>query len=846
MRRFLLLSVLFVAATLLACDEDPIAPPTTGSLTLKFVRADEATGPLALQQVASVELLDQTSVSTDAGQTDKTPLPKTGAADVTPRIATFVPDPVFVEGNTPTNSAAAAGEPQQGPASDAGARAPGAANAIDAARIRIVGQTPRVLENQTPGSDITVEGLEPGPYTVIFEGLVGGEVDYYGTASVTVVAGDNRTATLNYGSFRPTMNAFTSPTTDMTFLVSFQQAFGAEDYFVEIDTDPAFSAPFFDTVIAERSIAIWVADAGTYYARATAINTTAGYGRPGDAEAIVVQRDQDASGDDRVGAALLGFSPDLTLDELNIAPPGDEDWFAVDACLGDVLTIETTAQRLDPQSVLDTYIDLFNETQPDSIAFNDDTYGVDSYLEATLPSGGRYYVRVRGPWVNGPTGHYDLTISVTQGPVNDGTQCGIPEGVTNLWSGGGDGTSWSAPANWLTGVPTATDTVAIPATASPILSENVTVAGLIIAPGGHVDTDIYSLTVSGDLAAGNSITGNGQVILTGTGVTLSGGLPNLYVLGDVSLAGQTYATGTVQIDGTLRMNGHQMAVGGWFGTFNNTGVLEMKSDADTLAVAGEVTFAGGSTDGMLTAGRLILAGGITAQTVSPTFSSGGTHQVVMAGAADRTITDVAALSHFNHLTLHTTGTVTIAGALQEAHVAGTLISDASVTPTVTGGGLLVLGVAVQNMVFDNAPFTIFEGPPITTFDGIVFTNFPASVPQLIVTRAGGEFTFNNLRFSQANGASDIYVSATDTDNADGDQLTLNLAAASPSDGTPGITNTTDAIVNWVAAQAGDPAQVSFSVQPSSVAAGTAISPAIEVTIQDAQTITVDTSTANVT
>ncbi len=845
MRRFLLLSALFVAATLIACDEDPIAPPTTGSITLKFVRSDSATNPPALQQSISAELANQETATMDARLHEKTPFSGGDAADVLPRIAAFEPSPQPDADGSTVSSATVAGEGATASASDGILGAPAAPSAIDAARIRIVGPTPRVLENQSPGSTVTVDGLSPGSYTVIFEGLVGGEVDYYGTASVTVEVGENRTATLNYGSFRPTMNAFSTPTTDMTFLVSYGAAFAADSYLVEIDVDPSFPAPIFDTVITETSIAIWVSDAGTYYARATAINQTAGFGRPGDAEAIEIRLDQDASGDDRAGAAPLGFSPDLTLSELNIAPPGDEDWFAVDACLGDVLTIETTAERLDPQSVLDTYIDVFNASQPDSFAFNDDTDGLDSYLEATIPAGGRYFIRVSGPWTTGPTGHYDLSVSVAPGPVNDGTQCGIPPGVTNGWTGDGDGVSWSSPDNWLTGeAPTTTDTVAIPATAAPELSEDVTIAGLVVATGGHVETNGYNLTLTGDLAAGFSITGDGTVILTGTDVSLSGGLPNLVVSGTVSLSGQTYAAGNVEVEGTLRLNGHGMAVGGTFSTINGTGVLEMTSANDSLGVAGAVAFNGGSTDGFLTAGKILLAGDISAQPIASTFAPSGTHRVVMLGLANRTIADVTGLSYFNHLVLQTPGTVTIGGVAQLVSVNGQLLSDASVMPIVTGGGIGAQGVTVQNMVLDNAPLTILEGA-IFALDGVVFQSFPASTPQLTINRPSGNHTFNNLQFSQANGVTDIYVSAADSDAGDGETLTITLAGSTPLDGSAN-TVATDAVVNWTAAVVGDPAQVGFLVQPTNAEAGTVISPAIQVAVQDAATNTVTSFTGDVT
>ena len=256
MRRFLLLSVLFVAAMLIACDEDPIAPPTTGGISLKFVRSDDAMSTPALQQATAAEPTGQVTTNSDAPLANKTPLHGSGSVDLLPRIGAFGPDHQQADGGSSNESAAAAAEPQQAPASEAGARAPGSSSAIEEATIRIVGRTPSVHEHQAPGSTFRVVGLEPGPYTVIFEGLVGGQIDYYGTANVTVQVGDPTTATLNYGSFRPTMTPFSSPTTNMTFPVSFTQAFAAESYLFELDTDPNFSAPIFETVMTETSISI--------------------------------------------------------------------------------------------------------------------------------------------------------------------------------------------------------------------------------------------------------------------------------------------------------------------------------------------------------------------------------------------------------------------------------------------------------------------------------------------------------------------------------------------------------------------------------------------------------------
>jgi len=71
MRRFLLLTVLFVAATVIACDEDPVAPiPTTGSISLEIVIGTQEAQSPALQTVAATDASEAAQVSAE---------PRTGA-----------------------------------------------------------------------------------------------------------------------------------------------------------------------------------------------------------------------------------------------------------------------------------------------------------------------------------------------------------------------------------------------------------------------------------------------------------------------------------------------------------------------------------------------------------------------------------------------------------------------------------------------------------------------------------------------------------------------------------------------------------------------------------------------
>lgn len=137
------------------------------------------------------------------------------------------------------------------------------------------------------------------------------------------------------------------------------------------------------------------------------------------------------------------------------------------------------------------------------------------------------------------------------------------------WVGGAapDQTSWSNPANWVpVKIPSAVDTVVIAAMPNqPSLTANAVADRLTVQPGATINTNGFTLLVGGDLDAGASITGGGLVVLTGVGRTLRGTVPNLQVIGKISLAGGTTATGNVVIASSgaeLRFNGQAMTVAG--------------------------------------------------------------------------------------------------------------------------------------------------------------------------------------------------------------------------------------------------------------------------------------------
>jgi Tol biopolymer transport system component len=314
---------------------------------------------------------------------------------------------------------------------------------LDAARVRVIGpsgpSSRERVRNLSPGPTgafvDTIVGLEPGTYQVVVEGLVGGEVDFFGVNnSVGVTAGQNRTATITFNSFRPQFDALPSPTTDMVFLATYAAVPGADTYEAQLAADPGFAnvlGSVADVVDTEVLISLFDLGlgAGVYYVRARAFNSfVPNGGRWGDPAPFEVVTDIAASGDDASTAPFLGFGSTANgiYGNLNILPETDEDWFAFSGCLDDSVTIATVAQRLDPPSSVDTFLDLFDGPGTTLVAFNDDLNGsLDSRLGLRLPADDTYNIRITS-FINESAGHYLLDLEVVPGPNNTGASCGTP------------------------------------------------------------------------------------------------------------------------------------------------------------------------------------------------------------------------------------------------------------------------------------------------------------------------------------------------------------------------------------------------------------------------------------
>jgi hypothetical protein len=269
-----------------------------------------------------------------------------------------------------------------------------------------------------------------GSYTLVVEGFLSGEVDHFAiTTGVQVRSGQETTATVTFNSFRPVLNSVTTPTTAIPFVFSWPAVQNADAYIVELDDDVNFTAPLIASAQITGTAAVAsVVQAGTYYVRARAVNSTYVAGGGGASASASVDVIEDVvSGPDPSSPAYQGFMDGqgpYTVSDLNILPVDDEDWFSADVCELDTLVVETFAQRLAEPSPLDTYLEVWDPTATTIIAENDDidAANLDSYVEVEVGSDGEYLITVFSA-TSSSAGSYELSIDVKRGPNNDGSRC---------------------------------------------------------------------------------------------------------------------------------------------------------------------------------------------------------------------------------------------------------------------------------------------------------------------------------------------------------------------------------------------------------------------------------------
>ena len=233
-----------------------------------------------------------------------------------------------------------------------------------------------------------------------------------------------------------------------------------------------------------------------------------------------------------------------------------------------------------------------------------------SISEGTLPPG-LSIDPLTGTISGTPTtpGNYVFTVQSVDASGNIDTQTlsiaidpPLPAGFSRLWNGAD--ANWSNPINWSPrGVPTAVDSVFISAAAliMPRLTSNITLVDLVVEPGATLDTSGFTVTLTGNVDAGNTIIGTGTVILTGAGVTARGTFPNLTIAGDVTVVGPLSVIGRLSLSSGARLdlNGIAVAATGQLVTSTPTGLAPVIAGAGTSLTVGGVNVNGLTLDRVL-------------------------------------------------------------------------------------------------------------------------------------------------------------------------------------------------------------------------------------------------------
>lgn len=354
---------------------------------------------------------------------------------VTDQPATPVSSPAPSAQPAPDNLKPPAGKPgmqardglDSATAADRIARSPAAATTFTRVHVRVSGPTNTSMDlvhnTTTDRWEGVISGLEEGAYAVVVEGLVDEEVDYLGSASgVQVHPSDTATATVNFNSFRPTLDDPVSPTRIFSIPVSFGQVNGASGYWVHWAPNQDFTGA--DSVsVSSNGTTILVGSTGTYWIRVRASSSvTSQPGRPSDPRSVDVAAD--TVGGSNPGSAF-GLAGDLTLDSLNIDASFPEDWFALSVCQADTVSVETIAARAPVSSGLDPFLVLLDAAGDTVQADANGAGGIDARIDTfAIPSDGVYHIGVSAE--GGTSGDYRLTVDTATGPnhnPNDPSQC---------------------------------------------------------------------------------------------------------------------------------------------------------------------------------------------------------------------------------------------------------------------------------------------------------------------------------------------------------------------------------------------------------------------------------------
>lgn len=511
---------------------------------------------------------------------------------------------------------------------------------------------------------------------------------------------------------------------------------------------------------------------------------------------------------------LVITSPGLTSGTINGFPVGNGPLAALVVVSGDAQTGAPSAALAQP--VVVRAQDAFGNGVSATVNFAV-TGGGGSVAPASAATDANSQAQTT--WTLGATlGAQTVRASVNGAPTIfvDVTATAAPAGAgLRTWTGG-TSTAWTDPANWQGGlVPTSLDTVLVTAAATfdPVLADNTVISGLTIEDGASVSVGDFILSVVGSLVAPTTpsilLGPDGGLGLQGTTGTVQGALPTTIVTGSYTMNGAVTVDGDLSIgSGSLVVSAYPLTVSGALIT-GGTGAFGMTGPVD-VTVGGDAIFTGGSTAGLLTAGRLFIGGSFTQGGGAPNaFSASPGHETWFSSATPQDIQFVnpgfgVEFSHFGTLYSGQPSGSQL-NLLSEVFVEGALETGVAVNRKVfagAGGRLVSRGadIDVNGIEFSNVRWELADGAAVTNIQNVLFSGMDPIVTQFRVVRGGGAFTIAGITFATTP-TTGRYLELEDAVTTDGNVLTVTVSGASPAQYEPGTVTLIGGaqLVGWSAA-----------------------------------------------
>lgn len=265
--------------------------------------------------------------------------------------------------------------------------------------------------------------VAPGTYTIMVQGLVGGELDHLGIAREVRFAGAG-TASVPFASFVPAVAPVLSPTTGTAVALAFPAIPAADGFEIEFARTPTFQNPAVQTAAAP--VVLQLPDTGTFHFRVRAVSGLAGSGAASAPGTVRVLTDSIPVGDQPAAARPLGFGVDAngTYGGLNVLPAGDADWFAVGVCRDDLVSIRVAARAGGTPSALRPALEV-RDGRGATISLQNGATGGTAAADVLLARQDTLYIGVSGGYQT--VGSYELDVTVLPGPGGGTGGCATPE-----------------------------------------------------------------------------------------------------------------------------------------------------------------------------------------------------------------------------------------------------------------------------------------------------------------------------------------------------------------------------------------------------------------------------------